>query len=399
VSVVVDRPAGLRSSRFFPLYLATVAVYADMYITQPVLPLITREFGVAPATAGLTVSAVVLAIAVSSSFYGPLGDAFGRKPVMMWSCALVALPTMLCAVAPSFSVLLLCRMAQGLLIPGVSAVGIAYIGDQSGPASLGTNVGGFIAAGIVGGLTGRVVTGLVTDLLSWRAAFVLLGGVTLAAAAAMGAALPRGSTTGQVGWTSAYRDMFGHFRDRRLVGAFLIGATLFFGFIGIFTYLPYYLTGAPFHLSTSLVASVYVVYLAGVVVSPTAGRLSARISRRTIIGAGLVIAMLGIAITLAHSLPLIVAGLVVLCIGMFTAQATAPAYVNATARTAKGGANALYLGFYYVGATVGSVLPGYAWQALRWPGVVATCTAMFLVALVADWRLCAGDDGGRRSGP
>jgi len=64
------------------LYIATVAVYADMYITQPILPLLSHEFGVAPATAGLTVSIVVLAIALASSAYGPLSDIFGRKPVM-----------------------------------------------------------------------------------------------------------------------------------------------------------------------------------------------------------------------------------------------------------------------------------------------------------------------------
>jgi YNFM family putative membrane transporter len=370
------------------LYLATVAVYADMYVTQPILPLLSREFGIAPATAGLTVSAVVLAIAIASSAYGPLGDALGRKPLMVWSCALLALPTLLCAAAPSFSMLLLCRTLQGLLIPGVTAVAVAYIGDQFDAASLGAVVGGLIAASVAGGLIGRVVSGLIADLLAWRAAFVLFGSVTLVGALAMGMALPRGAARMPVGWVGAYRDMFAHFRDRRLVGAFVIGGALFFGFIGVFTYLPYYLTGAPFQLSTGLVSSVYVVYLAGVIVSPLAGRLSTRISRRAIMGAGLVIAMIGIAGTLVRALPLVVASLFVLCSGMFTAQAIAPAYVNATASGAKGGANALYLAFYYIGATVGSVLPGYAWQAWGWLGVVATCISALLVALLADWWLC-----------
>jgi len=233
---------------------------------------------------------------------------------------------------------------------------------------------------------------LIADLFSWRQAFVLFGCMTLLGALAMGVALPRGRVSAKVGWVSAYRDMFAHLRDRRLGGAFVIGGALFFGFIGVFTYLPYYLTGAPFRLSTGLVSSVYIVYIAGVIVSPVAGRLSARISRRAIMGAGLLIAMLGVAGTLAPALPLIVASLFVLCIGMFTAQATAPAFVNATARGAKGGANALYLAFYYIGATFGSVLPGYAWQALGWSGVVMLCVTALLAALLADWWLCAEYD-------
>ncbi|HEX2798176.1 MAG TPA: hypothetical protein VHQ44_00745 [Thermoanaerobaculia bacterium] len=60
-----------------------------------------------------------------------------------------------------------------------------------------------------------------------------------------------------------------------------------------------------------------------------------------------------------------------------------------SAREAKGGAGALHSDFYYLGATFGSVLPGYAWQAFGWPGVVATCLAAFAVGLLSDLALCA----------
>jgi YNFM family putative membrane transporter len=371
------------------LYIVAVAVYADMYITQPILPLISREFGVAPATAGLTVSAVVLAIALASSAYGPLGDSLGRKRVMVTTCLLLAMPTLACAFTGSFGMLLALRAMQGLLIPGVTALAVAYIGDRFAAADLGALVGSFIAATVAGGLIGRVVSGLIADVFSWRAAFVLFAGVTLLSGVAIGVALPRDRPMVTGGWGAAYRSMFGHLANRRLLGGFIIGGTLFFGFIGIFTYLPYYLTAAPFHLSTGIVSSIYVVYLAGVIVSPMAGRLSARFSRQAIMAAGLLIAILGVLGTLIGSLPLIIASLVLLCAGMFTAQATAPAYVNATAPSAKGGANALYLAFYYVGATFGSALPGFAWQAWGWHGVVATCIVALLLGLLADWLLCS----------
>ena len=108
------------------LNFATVAVYSDLYITQPILPLLSREFDVAPATAGLTISVVVLMIALVSSAYGSLSDAVGRKPVMVASCVLLAVPTLLCAVARRFHMLLVFRALQGLLMPGVTAVAVAY---------------------------------------------------------------------------------------------------------------------------------------------------------------------------------------------------------------------------------------------------------------------------------
>ncbi len=76
------------------LYFATVAVFADMYIAQPILPLLSHEYNIAPATAGLSVSAVVISIALASSLYGPVSDALGRKPVMVVTALVLALPTL-----------------------------------------------------------------------------------------------------------------------------------------------------------------------------------------------------------------------------------------------------------------------------------------------------------------
>jgi YNFM family putative membrane transporter len=366
---------------------ATVTVYSDIYITQPILPLLSREFGVRAATAGLTVSVVVLMIALVSIPYGSLSDAVGRKPVMVGSLFLLAIPTLLCAAAPSFRVLLLFRALQGALIPGVSAVAVAYLGDWFTGEELAPRVGGWIAASVAGGLTGRVVSGLLADWVHWRAPFVLFGLLTLAGAAGLARELPRGLLP-KARLAVASRELLQHFANRRLIGAFVIGGGVFFCFIGVFTYLPYYLTTAPFHLSTAFVSSIYLVYLAGIFTSLGTGRLAPYFTPQFLMAAGLAIAGLGVAGTLVRSVPFIVASLIVLCVGMFTVQSTAPAFVNANAASAKGAANALYVSFYYVGATFGSLLPGLAWQTWGWPGVAAACASALAAALVADATLC-----------
>ncbi len=381
-------PEAPRSRATLALYAGTIAAYADMYITQPVLPMLSRELGATPAQAGLTVSSVVLAIAVASSFYGPLSDALGRKRVMVGSTALRSLATAACALAPSLYGLVALRAVQGALVPGMTAVAIAYAGDRFRARDLAAAVGGIIGASVVGGLVGRVGGGWIAAHAGWRAAFVAFAAVTLASAIVMARALAPGAAPERRGWGAAYRGMLGHLADPPLLGAFLVGMSLFFGWIGIFTYLPYHLSAPPYGLSTGVVSSVYLVYAPGVVVSPIAGRLSARIPPRRLIGIGLAVEAAGMALTLARPLPAIVVGLVVLVLGTFTAQAIAPAFVNVTARQAKGGANALYLTFYYVGGTLGSVLPGLAWQAAGWKGVVAACGAALVVALLANALLC-----------
>ena len=370
------------------LYAATVAVYSDLYVTQPFLPVLSDRFGVTPATAGLSVSVVVLAIALVSPVWGSLSDSVGRKPVVVASCFLLAVPTLLAALAPTFGVLLALRALQGLLIPGLTAVAVALLGDHFRGADLPPRVAAWIGASVVGGLTGRVVSGYLAAWLDWHAPFVVFGVLTAAGAAGLAATLPAGpSRTTRP--RPAWHELAAHIRSRRLVGAFLIGASVLFAFIAVFTYLPYYLSAAPFGLSTAAVSSFYFAYLAGVATSLLVPRLPERFSGRRLMGIGLAVASAGILMTLVPAVPAIAASLVVVCVGMFLVQATAPAFVNLNAPAAKGAAGALYVTFYYLGATAGSYLPGLAYQRWAWPGVVASCLAALAVALGANRWLCA----------
>lgn len=370
------------------LYAGTIVAYADMYLTQAVLPVLSAEFGVGAARAGLTVSVVVLAIAVASPFYGPLSDVLGRRRVMAGATALLGGMTLACAFAPTFGTLVALRAAQGLFVPGMTAVSIAYAGDRFHVRELPAVVGGVISASLVGGLLGRVLAGGIAARLGWRVSFVVFAALTAAAALLLGRGLEGGAGRERHGLAAAWRGMLAHLEDPPLVGAYLVGAALFFGWIGVFTFLPFHLASPPYGLSTGAISSVYLVYAAGALVSPFAGRLSTRFPPRRLVALGLAVEAIGIALLLAPGLPAVVLGLVVLVSGAMTAQAIAPAFVNVTARRAKGGANALYLTSYYVGGTLGASLPGLALERAGWSGVVLVCLAAVGVALLANALLC-----------
>lgn len=347
-----------------------------MYATQPILPLLSKDFHVGPTAAGTSVSVVVAAIALGSGLFGPLSDVWGRKRVLVVSAVLLAAATLACAFASSFEALLLFRGLQGLAAPGVSAVAVAYLGDRFGRANVGSIVGTYIACTGLGGLLGRVISGVLASAFDWRATFYAYAGFTIIAAIAMWLTLDADHAHAagrERPLGAAYAAMARHLRDPRLAGAFGVGAMLFFAFIGIFTYLPYLLSGARFQLSTGTISAFYLSYLAGIFISPLSGRLSQRIPPRTLMMAGIGIAAAGCAVTLLPSLAAIATGTVVLCTGMFTVQAIAPAYVNATASQAKGAASSLYQTFYYGGAMLGSTLPGIGWERFAWPGVIAAC--------------------------
>jgi YNFM family putative membrane transporter len=374
------------------IYLATLAVFADMYATQPLLPLLSREFGIGAATAGTSISVVVAAIALGSGLFGPLSDVFGRKRVLVTSGFVLAVATLACALAPSFSMLLVFRGLQGLAVPGISAVAVAYIGDNFPRERTGSLVGIYVAASGMGGLFGRVVAGVLSARFDWRMPFYAYAAFTLLGAVGMLLTLRRDAPArGRTnrGLFDAYAAMSRHAANRPLLGAFCIGALIFFAFIGVFTYIPYLLSAPPYRLGTETVSLFYFAYLAGVVVSPISGGLSNRYGARRLMAAGICIAAIGVLMTLVSHLAIIALATVVLATGMFTVQAIAPAFVNITAERNKGAANSLYQVFYYGGAVFGSTLPGLAWEHWAWPGVVAACIASLVLAFAATFFVTA----------
>src|SRR5262249_27272766 len=141
--------------------LGASGMFASMYSTQAILPELGRDFGVGPARAGLTVSVVVLAIAVGVWFWGPLSDRLGRRRTMITASALLVLPTIAAGLAPTFGALLVCRALQGLCMPGLLTVGLPYVMEAFGGWLGGGAMGVYVSSLVAGGLVGRVGVALV----------------------------------------------------------------------------------------------------------------------------------------------------------------------------------------------------------------------------------------------
>jgi len=379
------------------LFLAPAFIFANMYTTQAILPVLSRDFHISAPAAGLTVSLLVLAVAIGSLFYGPLSDRIGRKRVMVGASFLVLIPTLLCAFAPNFAVLVVLRAMQGLLMPGLTSVAIPYVNEEFEGKGRGLAMGIYVSGLTLGGLFARVGSAALTGLYDWRIAMEVFALPTLIAALFMWRFLPETNSRKNIEIRATARpgaflrqvssDMLLHLHTRRLVGAFVIGFTLFFGFIGTFTYLPYYLTGPSFRLPTVTLVLVYLLWLTGVF-SPAAGTIAGRIGTRRAIAFSMGLAAIGLLITLIPILPIVIFGLGLLALGMFSTVAAVNLYLGEQATTAKGTAASMYLSLYYFGGSFGAVLPGLALIWAGWPGVALLCLGMVLIALAADGLLC-----------
>jgi YNFM family putative membrane transporter len=388
--------------RAYPTRWAAVAVtlcgvcaFLQLYCTQPLLPLLARLFHASKTGVGMTVSAATFGVALSAPIFGALTERMSRKRVIVASLLGISIPTLLAATSTSLGQLIFWRFLQGIMVPGVVAVIVTYIGEEWPPDRVALIMSFYVSGTALGGFMGRVGTGILTDWFNWRVAFLVLGAASFAGAAAVSAWLPRGHRRAHSHSDSDTRAPFAYqvqslFRSRRLVATFAVGFNVLFSLVGVFTWITFHLSAAPFSLSTTALSSLFFVYLIGLVVTPAAGFLISRVGLRAGVAGAIVCSMVGVLLTLAPSLIVVILGLTLVSSGVFIAQTASQSHLRVAAPPgARVTAAGLYLTCYYLGGTAAGVVPGAFWALGKWPACVAFIVAMQAVALaiaLVGWR-------------
>ncbi len=379
--------------------LCGVCAFLELYITQPLLPLLTHLFHASKTGAALTVSAGTLGAAISAPIVGALTERLPRKRVIVAWMVAIAVPTLLAATSTTLAELIFWRFLQGIAVPGIVAVVVTYIGEEWPPNRVAFIMSFYISGTALGGFLSRFLAGILADWFNWRVSFLVLGTTAVAGAGAVYAWLPRGRRRPLSPALSGTQPSFfpqllsqagALFRNRRLVATYAVGFDVLFTLVGVFTWITFHLSAAPFSLSTAAISSLFFVYLIGLVVTPTAGYIITRVGLRAGISGAIVCTMAGALITLAPSLPVVILGLALVSTGTFIAQTATQSHLRVAAPAeSRVTAAGVYLTCYYVGGTAAGVVPGAFWALGKWPACVAFIVAMQIVALVialVGWR-------------
>lgn len=368
------------------VFLAGMATFALLYTTQPLLPLLSREFYVSPAQSSLTVSLSTIGLGLAMLVAAPVSERFGRTTMMHVSLLGSSIVCALAAFAPTWSTLLGLRLLLGVVLAGLPAVAMAYLTEELHGSAAAQAAGLYIAGTALGGMTGRLLAGLLAQLWDWRAAQLGMGGLGILCAAAVLALLPRSRrfTPAPPGLGEAVRSTRAILRDPALLMLFGISLTAMGAQVGIYNTIGFRLEAPPYALPVALASLVFLVYLGGSAASTIAGRWSSRVGRRTVAPVAAVVMLLGVVLSLAQPLWLVVVALAVSTAGFFALHGVASGWVPVRARLGRGGAaqaSSLYLFAYYLGSSVFGTAAGSAWEAAGWAPVVALCGGLVVVAL------------------
>jgi predicted MFS family arabinose efflux permease len=375
--------------RRIAIVFCAICAFLHLYSPQAVLPLMAAELGAGAAGAGLVITASTLAVAATAPFTGALSDLLGRKRVIIAAMVLLLVPGVMVPLSGSLNELIFWRFIQGLLLPPIFAVTIAYIGDEWPPQQATGVIGIYTSASSVAGFLGRFIPGALIVYVGWRGGFFALAALTALCLIVVAALLPRERQFVRASNLAAsLRQMLAHLRNPKLLATYAVGFGVLFNFIAVFTYMSFHLAGPPFHRSAAFIGAIFVVYLAGAAAVTLTGRMIAAIGRRTFILWVLAAWAGGILLMLIPSVPVVVLALAIASIcGMF-AQAASTSFVAVSAQGGTSSAVGLYVTSFYLGGTVGGWLAGLAYEAGGWPATLALVIGMLAIMatiVAATW--------------
>jgi MFS transporter, YNFM family, putative membrane transport protein len=375
-------------TRSLAVATAGFAAFVNLYSPQALLPRLASEFHVGAGEISALMTAGTAAIALSAPFSGALADVTGRKRLITAAMFAVVAPTLIMTFAGSVPQLTFWRFVQGLLLPPIFAVAVAYIGDEWPPSDVARVAGIYISGSSIGGFCGRFIPGLLTDVIGWRAAIQVMAFITLIAAIIVAATLPpERNFVRSGGLVSSLALMVQHFRNRRLVATYAIGFGVLFNFIATFTYVNFHLAAPPYLFSPTLLGALFLTYLVSTPLVPWVGRAIALFGRRPFVLGMIGLWIVGALLLLAPPVAVIIVGLTLCAVCGMVCQAVSTGYVTLTAKEGRSSAVGLYASIYYIGGSAGAFLTGLAWASAGWPGCVAVIVVvqaiMALIVAVA----------------
>lgn len=366
----------------FALFCAGFATFALLYCVQPLLPQLATYFSITAANSSLALSVTTFSLAAGLLISGALSESWGRKRVMV--VALIGACTLGLSTAwvTNWHVLLVLRTLLGVMLSGLPALAMAYIVEEFDPSSLSVAMGTYISGTALGGLLGRLVTGILSDWGGWQ---VALGGIATLALIACGLfiwLLPASKHffAQPLSLKGVVQNYVQHLANKQLRVLFWLPFLLMGSFVALFNYIGFYLSQAPFELSSSVIGFLFLVYLLGIWSSNIAGKLVAKKGARPVLLSAIGVMLLGALLCLTFQLSVIIIGLALFTAGFFGAHSVASGLVGRTATKARAQASALYLSFYYLGSSVLGYAIGWFWLHGNWQWVVGVISIILLVA-------------------
>jgi predicted MFS family arabinose efflux permease len=384
--VTASPPPAMTRALTLVFAVAAGAAVGNLYWAQPLLALIGGDLHVSAPDAGLLVTLTQIGYGAGILLIVPLGDVRDRRRlvVMVMLCATVAL--VLCALAPSFGVLLAAIAALGLTTVGGQIL-LPLAGDLADDRERGRVVGTVASGVLTGILVSRTISGLLAGAAGWRVVYALAAAADLLLALVLYRTIPSLPPKTRLRYPALIASVAAVVRRERTVRwTLVLSATAFALFTMFWTALTFLLSGPPFHYSTTVIGLFGLAGLAGAVAAQRAGHLHDRGWSLPATGAAWVLVLVAFLVAgrAGHSVALLLIAIVALDVAIQSINILNQTRLFALSADERSRVNTAFVTTNFVGGALGSAAAAALWSAGGW-GAVTTAAALASCFAIAVW--------------
>lgn len=363
--------------KIFLVLYALVVNMSIMYATQPLQPLLAKEFGVGVSDASYFTAIILFWLGIAPIVYGYILEGVSVKKMLLVSFGVLVLTNTLLGFSFNYEMFFILRFIEALAIPAIVTSCMTILA-RSDAQNISFNMSLYVSATVLGGLIGRVFSGLIASFISWQSVFFSLsiaGLVAFILVARQNFDYQADLTKGKL------KDVLEILANKELYLTYFLIFCMFFVFAGILNVLPFRIKDMLQNASEAYIGFLYIGYGSGIVISLLSKKLSKLLGSEfyNIMLSGTVFCLVIISF-LTTNLTLIFILMFFLCLGMFGVHTVCSGIANSVYKDKKALTSGMYLTFYYIGGTLGSVIPAFIYEHSNWQNVILLFAVILAIA-------------------
>ena len=380
----------MKKRDLFIIVYCIIIVLSVMYATQPLQPLLAKEFNISITKASQFTAIIMLFLAISPIIYGYILEKVNAKKMLINSSIILFITNIFLGLSTTYELFLLFRTIEALVVPAILTSLMSILANID-KENIKFNMSIYVASTVFGGLVGRIFSGFIATNFSYQFVFYSLSLAILVSIYFI-------SKLSYEGEAKIIKPQLSHIseilKDKRFSTVYILMFCVFFVFAGVLNILPFRVKEISSDVSEFQISLLYLGYGMGILVSLNSRKIINFFKNEiNTILFGLIL-FLFITIFLVIKDILILFLLIFLfCLGMFTVHSVSTGLANSMKASQKSLTSGMYLTFYYLGGAFGSYIPSIIYEKFGWNSVIYMfCSILLLTMLLVIKRKKLFDD-------
>ena len=356
-----------------------IIILSVMYATQPIQPLLAKQFNISIIKASQFTAVIMLFLAISPIIYGYILEKINVKKMLINSSIILFITNIFLGLATSYELFLFFRVIEALVVPAILTSLMSILANID-KENIKFNMSIYVASTVFGGLVGRIFSGFIATNLSYEFVFYSLSLAILVSIYFISKLSYEGEATIS---KPKITDVMEILKDKRFLIIYFLMFCVFFVFSGVLNILPFRVKEISSNVSEFQISLLYLGYGMGILISLNSSKIVKFFKNElNTILFGLIFFLFITIFLIQENIIFIFLLIFLFCVGMFTVHTVSTGLANSMKESQKSLTSGMYLSFYYLGGALGSFLPSIIYEKFGWNVVIYMFCIILLITFI-----------------